>query len=137
MNKRLTNGFIAGCLGAVILVIIMYIMKAMDKGEPGFVGMYRAVFGNSGSADEIIAALLFIISGGIWGLIFGWLVKYPSVIKGIIFGILPCLWLWTAIPAYLHKPMFSGFQAKGLIMPLVANMLVWGSFLGWYTMKRS
>jgi hypothetical protein len=136
MKHSLTTGFIAGCLGAIMLAIIMYIMKAAGMGDPGFVGMYRATIGSNPPVDEIIATILFIISGGIWGLIFSWLIKRPTVLKGILFGFLPTLWLWVVVNAVIGKPLFNGFDLKGIIMPLIFNMLIWGSFLGWYTSRK-
>ena len=68
MNNQLLKGFIAGAIGAIILAIVMYIMKAAGMGEPGFVGMYQAAFGANPPTDQILGAIIFIISGGIWGL---------------------------------------------------------------------
>lgn len=136
MKHSLATGFIGGCLGAIILVAIMYIMKAAGSGDPGFVAIYRSTIGSNPPADEIIAAILFIICGGIWGLIFSLLVKQPTILKGILFGLLPTLWLWIVVNAFLGKPLFNGFNLKGIIFPLIFNMLIWGSFLGWYTSRK-
>jgi len=136
MKHSLTTGFIGGCLGAIVLIIIMYIMKAAGMGNPGFVTMYRSTIGSNPPVDEIIAAILFIISGGIWGLIFGWIIKAPTVLKGILFGFLPTLWLWIVVNAFMGKPLFNGFDLKGIIFPLIFNMLIWGSILGWYTSRK-
>lgn len=137
MKDSLTTGFIGGCLGAIVLAIIMYIMKAGGMGDPAFVGMYHGAFGeHSPVADQVIAAILFVISGGIWGLIFSWLVKRPTVLKGILFGFLPTLWLWVVINAVIGKPLFNGFELKGIILPLIFNMVIWGSVVGWYTSRK-
>ena len=136
MKHSLATGFIGGCLGAIVLVIIMYIMKAAGMGDPGFVGTYRATIGSNPPADQIIAAILFIISGGIWGLIFGWMVKRPTILKGILFGIFPNLWLWIVINGVLGKPLFNGFTLMGIVVPIIFNMLIWGSILGWYTSRK-
>lgn len=138
MKNRFAGGFVAGCLGAVILVAIMYVLKAAGQGEPGFVSMYNSVFVGSPTppGDHIVAALLFIVSGGIWGVIYAALVKNPSLLNGFLFGILPALWLWTAVNAYLDKPLFNGFTLKGIIMPLIFNMVIWGSFVGWFLRRK-
>jgi hypothetical protein len=136
MKHPLATGFIGGCLGAIILVAVMYIMKAAGSGDPGFVSMYRSTIGSNPPSDEIIAAILFIISGGIWGLIFSLFVKRPTISKGILFGLLPTLWLWVVVNAFLGKPLFNGFNLKGIILPLIFNMLIWGSVLGWYTSRK-
>jgi|SRR6185312_6002272 len=135
MKHSLKTGFMGGCLGAIVLTIIMYILKAAGMGEPGFVAMYRAAIG-SHPADELIAAILFIISGGIWGAVFTWMVKRPTIVKGILFGFLPTLWLWVVVNGMMGKPLFNGFALKGIIFPLIFNMLVWGSILGWYASKK-
>jgi hypothetical protein len=136
MNQRLKFGFIAGCLGAVILVVVMYILMVVGMGNPGFVQMYRSTFGTHPPTDHLIAALLFIISGGIWGIVFALLVKRPTVFKGFLFGLLPTLWLWLVVNAVLQKPLFNGFTVPGILMPLIFNMLIWGSFIGWYMFKK-
>ncbi len=136
MKASAKTGFIAGCLGAVILIVVMYILKAMDMGEPAFVGMYRGMTHSDAPSDAIIAAILFIISGGVWGILFALLVKDPTILKGFLFGILPSLWLWVVVNAVLGKPLFNGFEVKGLVMPIIFNMVIWGSFVGWYCSRK-
>lgn len=136
MKHRLLTGFIAGCLGAIILGIIMYILMAAGMGEPAFVKMYHGTFGVHSAADQVIAAILFIISGGIWGLIFTWLIKKPTVLNGMLFGFLPTLWLLIVVNAVIGQPLFNGFHAKGIIMPIIFNVVIWGSFVGWYVSRR-
>ncbi len=99
--------------------------------------MYRSTFAANQPIDHFIAAILFIISGGIWGVVFGLLVKYATIIKGMLFGILPTLWLWVAVNGFLGNPLFNGFEAKGLILPILFNVVIWGSFIGWYMAKKN
>jgi len=132
-NSRIQQGFLAGCIGAVLLVAIMYILKAVGlSGDPGFVGIYNKTFVASPKppGDAIVAAMLFVLSGGVWGAFYGWLVKQPTVLNGLLFGLLPTLWMWIAVNAFVGQPLFNGFTVKGLLLPLVFNMLVWGSFVG-------
>lgn len=137
MTARLKQGFIGGCIGAIVLVIIMYIMQAIGMMEqPAFVSMYHGAFGENPPADQVIAIILFVLFGGVWGLLFGWMVKDPTIGKAMLFGFLPTLWLWVPVNAYLGKPLFNGFEAKGLIMPIVFNVVIWGAVLGWYMQKR-
>lgn len=135
MKHRLRTGFIGGCIGAIVLAIITYLMQAAGKGEPPFVSTYRATIGTH-PADQLVALILFIISGGIWGLIFGWMVRRPTILKGILFGILPNLWLWIAVNGVLARPLFNGFTLMGIVGPIIFNMLIWGSILGWYSSKK-
>ena len=136
MKHRLIIGFIGGCLGAVVLALISYLIQALGNGSiPPFVSNYRATIGTH-PADQVVALILFIISGGIWGLIFTWMIKRPTVIKGILFGILPNLWLWIVISNYFGKPLFNGFTLMGILGPVIFNMLIWGSILGWYAWRK-
>lgn len=135
MKHALKTGFIGGCLGAIVLAIIFYLMQAAGKGIPGFVSTYRATIG-AHPADQVVALILFIISGGIWGLIFTWIVKRPTIGKGILFGLLPNLWLWIAVNGFLGKPLFNGFTLMGIVGPVIFNMLIWGSILGWYASRK-
>lgn len=134
MNDRYTKGFVTGCLGAILLVVLMYVLKAAGEGEPGFVDMYKSAFVASPEPplDHIIAAVLFILSGGMWGVLYALLVKNYTVLNGFLFGLLPTLWLWIAINAIIGKPLFNGFSLKGLLMPLLFNMVIWGCFVGWF-----
>ena len=137
MKASIKTGFIAGCIGAAILVAIMYLMKAAGLGEPGFIGMYRGMTHSNSASDPLIAGLLFIIAGGgIWGILFALMVKNPTLLKGFLFGFLPTLWLWVAVNAMTGKPLFNGFDILGIVMPLIFNMLIWGSFVGWYCSRK-
>jgi hypothetical protein len=137
MDNKLLQGFIAGAIGALVLSFIMYIMQAAGMGEPAFVGMYKGAFGDNPPGGQIVAAIIFIVSGGIWGLVYALIVKHPTILNGFIFGILPTLWLWVVVNTFLGKPIFNGFSAKGLLMPIIFNMVIWGSFIGWYMSRRN
>jgi hypothetical protein len=69
-------------------------------------------------------------------LICTWMVKRPTVLKGILFGLLPNLWLWIAVAGALGKPLFNGFTLMGILGPVIFNMLIWGSILGWYASRK-
>jgi hypothetical protein len=115
----------------------MYVMYWTGLGgPPAFVGTYEAVFGANDALAQVIAAILFAISGGIWGAIFGVLVSDPTPLKGALFGILPTLWVWLVMPLFTGSPLFNGFTTKGLLMPLLFNVVIWGTFVGWYCDQR-
>ncbi len=137
MKKRIIQGFIAGATGAIILVVIMYLLKAMGMGEPGFILMYRDAFGANPPMDQAAGAIIFIISGGIWGVFYAMLIKHATIINGMLFGLLPTLWLWTVVNTYLGKPLFNGFELKGLLMPILFNVVIWGYYVGLQMRKRN
>lgn len=136
-RKPFYDYFKGAFYGALILILIMYLMKVTGMaGNPGFVNIYHSVFGTHiFLLDHILAALLFAISGGIWGLVFR-LVPRPGVLKGMAFGIVPSLWLWVVVSPVVSGTFFNGFALKGIIMPIIFNCVIWGSFVGWYVSRR-
>jgi len=64
------------------------------------------------------------------------LYKHPTVLKGFLFGLLPTLWLSMAVNSVIGKPLFIGFTTQGILMLIVFNMVIWGSFVGWYMTRR-
>lgn len=131
--RKAIERFWAGFLGSLILIAVMYLMEIFRlTGNPGFVAIYHAVFGNHYFLiDNLMAALLFAISGGIWGMVFG-LVPHPTPVRGIFFGLAPSFWLWVVVLPFVGDPFFSGFTLRGILWPLVLNCLIWGAFVGWY-----
>ncbi|CAN5135611.1 hypothetical protein BH09BAC2_BH09BAC2_20890 [soil metagenome] len=137
MKVSLKTGFIAGCIGAIILVVAMLLMNVAGLGDPPFIGMYRGMTHSNSTSDPFIAGLIFIVAGGgIWGILFALLVKKPTLLKGFLFGILPTLWVLIAVNCMLGKPLFNGFDLKGILMPVLFNMVIWGSFVGWYCSRK-
>lgn len=132
------KGFIAGFLGALILIAIMYAMKLAQMGDPGFVGIGKTVLGDNLSPVilNVLSALGFAVAGGIWGAIFSALVKNPTVLKGMLFGFAPTLFLWLVIAPLTGKPIFNGFAVQGILLPILFNVVVWGSFTGWFLSRK-
>lgn len=126
------NGFIAGVIGAIILAVLAYIMMLVTGDPPPAVAFYRGILHvENPPADHIIAGILFLIAGGIWGAIYAALVRNPTVLSGILFSILPTLFVWLVMAPASGKPFFGGFAPKALILPLILNG-IWGAFVGWY-----
>ncbi|HKJ34158.1 MAG TPA: hypothetical protein VKA34_20165 [Balneolales bacterium] len=138
MKDKIKIGFSAGFIGALILILVQFIFKWLGwAGNPGFIGIYHKTFGvHILAVDIIISAFLFAVSGGIWGAIFTLLLK-PNILKGIIFGFAPSLWVWLVISPYMGFPIFHGFALKPILFPIIFNCLIWGSFVGWYAAKSA
>lgn len=138
MQDRLQVGFVAGLLGALILGALMTIMSLIT-GEPStFAGVYAGIFGAEAATATawILGALLFAVAGGIWGCLYTALVNDPNIGNGMLFGILPTLWQWLVVAPLMGDSLFFGFAAQSLIIPIIANVIIWGSFVGWYCDQR-
>lgn len=59
-------------------------------------------------------------------------VRRPSVVSGMAFGLLPTLFVWLVLAPLTGKPLFNGFTPQGLLIPLIFNVVIWGCFVGWY-----
>jgi hypothetical protein len=134
MRSRLQSGFIGGALGSCFIAAIMLVMQAVGGVTPMFIATFNATLG---PASPIVAGIaggaLFVLSGALWGVPFGALVRSPTIWKGIAFGLVPALWLWIVVaPMMLGKPAFFGFAPPKLLLPFVFNCLVWGTTVGWY-----
>lgn len=138
MKERLRVGFVAGALGSLAITVIMLIMQVAMAATPMFVGTYQSVFGPSSLAvAELVGGVLFVLSGAAWGALFTALIKQPTLVKGMLFGLVPALWLWIIVaPVMLGQPAFFGFQIPKLVMPFIFNVIVWGSVTGWYSAER-
>lgn len=133
------RGFIAGFLGAVVLIVIMYVMQIAQIGDPAFVGIGRAVLGDGMSpvALNILSLIGFAIAGGIWGLIYVALVKNPTILNGMLFGFAPTFFLWLVIAPLTGKPIFNGFTLPGIVLPIIFNVVIWGTFVGWFLSRNN
>ncbi len=130
---KLLAGFLAGVLGAIILMVLLYLMQATGlSGPPGFVSICRAIVGARPPFDHILGAIGFALAGGMWGSIFAALFPNPTIVKGMAYGVVPTLFLWLVISPAMGQGFFNGFTAKGICMPLIFNVLIWGGFIGWY-----
>ncbi len=139
MQDRLQVGFVAGLLGALILGVLMVIMSLITGQPPAFAAVYHGIFlgsGAVGASSWIIGALLFAVAGGIWGLIYTAIVDDPGIGSAMLFAILPTLYQWLVVAPLMGQPVFFGFAPRQIILPIVANILIWGSFVGWYCDQR-
>ena len=120
---------VAGAIG--LLVLVGVVPKAP------FTASYQSVLGGGWVAATVIGGVLFVLIGALWAVPFALLVPNPTVLKGVLFGLLPTLWAWTFVPAVLTDgPLFGGFTAMGLLIPIVMNCLIWGSIVGWYCARH-
>lgn len=139
MSEILKKGFIAGFLGGIILIVVMYVLQLSElAGEPGFVGIGKSILGGAPSPAvlNVLSALGFAAAGGVWGLIFAAAVRNPNIVKGMLYGLAPTLFLWLVIAPLTGKPLFNGFKPPGILFPILFNVIVWGGFVGWFVSRE-
>lgn len=134
MKMNLRQGFTAGLLGSLAVAgALGLLVLAGTIPKAPFVAAYQSTFGGGWILATIAGGLLFVLFGALWAVPFALLVPNPTVLKGMAYGLLPTLWAWTFVPAVLTGgALFGGLTAKGLLIPVVMNVLIWGSIVGWY-----
>jgi hypothetical protein len=119
---RMASGFVAGIVGAGAVVGLTYLlMLARVVEAPSFFYTSRSWLGDRGtSVTHALGVFGSLIAGGLWGLLFGLIVRKPTPAKGMIFGLLP------AALTFLLAPMGS----RPLMAALVLSVFVYGFLLG-------
>jgi hypothetical protein len=135
-GTRALTGGIAGALGSVFLAALMYVLFWGNLVTPTFLAAERAWFGQHGLWDHVLGVIGYVVAGGVWGAIFGLLVPRPTMLKGMLFGVLPTLFLWLVVAPLMHQPLFLGGRAPALLLPLLFNVLIWGSYVGRFCERR-
>lgn len=139
MKASLKDGFVGGLLGSVAVFAALALLALLGTiPKAPYVGAWQATFGGGWVSAAVIGGLSFVLIGALWAVPFAAFVPHPTIKKGAAFGLLPTLWAWTFVPAVLTGgPLFGGFAALGLVLPLIMNCLIWGSIVGWYCRRHA
>ncbi len=138
MKASPATGFTAGLIGglAVVAAIALIVFLGVIPKAP-YAAAWQAMFGGGWLGASILGGLLFVVGGGIWGALFALLLPDPTVLKGILFGLLPTLWQGAfVVPVIMGEPAFHGFALLPNALGIVANCLIWGSIAGWYCARH-
>jgi len=131
LSQRIQAGALAGAAGAAVLSGIMYGMWKANQGpKPMFVATQQKQFGKHGAVDHVAGMGRFVLAGAAWGAAFGYINAKPTVGKGVLFGFLPSLFLWTVLAPLQGEKLFFGGAPKKLVMPILFNSAIWGSIIG-------
>jgi hypothetical protein len=119
---RIATSFVAGLAAAGIVVAITYLlMVARVLPAPSFYYTSQSWLGDRGTGmTHVLGAVGTVVAGGLWGVLFGLIVRRPTPAKGMIFGLLP------AAVTFLIAPMGS----RPLMAALVLNVFAYGFALG-------
>jgi hypothetical protein len=119
---RIVTGFVAGVVAAAAVVAVTYLlMLTRVLPAPSFFYTSQGWLGDRGAGmTHALGVFGSLLAGGLWGALFGLIVRKPTPAKGILFGLLP------AAVTFLLAPMGS----RPLIAALVLNVFVYGFLLG-------
>jgi hypothetical protein len=78
-----------------------------------------------------LALLSHFAYGGIWGIVFAYVVEDPSIWKGLILGTVLWLIMQVVVLPFLDWGMFGKKVTMKIAMATLILHLVYGGFVGW------
>ncbi len=129
--KRIVNGLVAGCIAGLVLAVLFF----ADYGPGGLLHTPARWFAlDSKDAGKFIGFLLFIILGGIFGLLFGVVEGRRAITleRSLLLGVATGIVYWIIAPLLFgaiinhHSLNFGDFLYS--FVPLVLYGLLLGSF---------
>ena len=130
--RAVLTGALIGSVAVVgafgLLVLVGQIPKAP------FAAQWQTLFGGDWRTGVLLGGLAFVAIGTLWGLPFA-AVPHPTVPKAMAWAIVPTLWALAGWPAVQGTPLFADGDPAGVLIPIVMNIVVWGSLLGWYARR--
>ena len=137
-GTRAATGALAGLIGAAAVVVLAYLLHwaHLVPVPPSLAAALELIRPRSQDALAYGTAVLgSLTAGAFWGLLFGFLIRRPTILKGMIFGFVPMLFQWLVLSPLLGDGLFfrrSGIAA-GIGLPLLFNVLIFGSLLGYFS----
>jgi hypothetical protein len=125
-RTRMATGALAGLIGSAVAGAIWYaLFWAGVAPQPPSLAVVREVVAG-GFVPVVLGILGSVAAGGVWGMLFGGLVRKPTVLKGMAFGVLPALLQWLVLP-----PVTGASAAAGIVLPLLFSVFLWGTLTGY------
>jgi hypothetical protein len=126
-KTRAATGAIAGTIGGTIATALWYaLFWAGASPVPSSLAVARNGLGLAGLPASAVGVLGSVIAAAAWGGLFGLLVRKPTLLKGMIFGLLP------ALAPLSKQPMFFGATGAAIALPLLFCVFVWGGLTGYF-----
>src|SRR3954462_2430133 len=131
-GTRAATGALAGLIGGAIATGVWYALFGTGVSPlPPSLAVARSLAG-PGSGSTTMGILGSVIAAAVWGAMFGLVVRKPTVLKGMAFGLLPALFQWLVLARVSHQPYLFGATAAGMGLPLLFCVFVWGGLTGYF-----
>jgi hypothetical protein len=136
-GTRAATGAVAGLIGGAAVVTVAFLLHAarLIPAPPPLAAAGRLLNGRGGPPLAYVAAALgALVAATAWGAFFGFFVRRPTILKGMIFGVLPALFQWLVLSPLLgYGVFFRGMgTGVGIGFPLLFSVLIFGSTLGYF-----
>ena len=132
-GTRAATGAVAGLIGVAVAMPLWYLAyRGWVAPPPPPVAAARAWF-NAGTTGEIVFGVVAsAVAGAALGALFGLVVRKPTILKGMIFGLVPALVQWLVVGPLTGQGLFLGGTAAGIGLPLLFDVLLWGAITGYF-----
>jgi hypothetical protein len=136
-RSRAATGAVAGVIGAAAVVATAYLLHAagLIPAPPSLAAASRVVANGGHSALAYVAGAFASIAAGVaWGALFGLLVRRPTIVRGMAFGLLPALFQCLVLAPLAGQGVFFSRvgPAAGTAFTLLFNVLLFGGALGYF-----
>lgn len=133
-RTRVLTGGVAGLIGGMIAAALWYALYWTGVASlPPSLALARWGARFSGTTATLLGLVASVVAAFGWGALFGLLVRKPTILKGTIFGFLPALFQWLVVAPLSRQPLFFGFTAVAIGLPLLFCVLVWGGITGYFS----
>ena len=132
-RTRAATAAVAGLIGGAVAAALWYALYwsgAAPLPPSLAVARWGARFG--GVTASVLGILGSVVAAVGWGALFGLLVRKPTILKAMVFGLLPALFQWVVLAPLSRQPMFFGLTGVAIAMPLLFCVFVWGGLTGYY-----
>ena len=132
-RTRAATGAVAGLIGGAVAAAAWYAVHwAGVAAPPPSLATARAVLGMGGVGGTVVGVVASLVTAAAWGALFGLLVRKPTVLKGMLFGVLPALVQWLVLAPLARQPMFFGGTAAAIGLSVLFCVFVWGGLTGYH-----
>jgi hypothetical protein len=132
-GTRMAAGAVAGLIGGVIAAAVWYALFWTGVApQPPSLAAARFGVGVSGVMATVVGLLGSVAAAVAWGGLFGLIVRRPTVLTGMLFGLMPALFQWLVLAPVSRHPIFFGGSAAAIGLPLLFCVLVWGGITGYF-----
>ncbi len=132
--RTVLTGAFLGSLAVVAAFGLLLLVGPIPKAP--FVAAWQGMVGGGWVAATVLGGAAFVLIGTLWGLLL-LPVSHPTIGKGMLVAIVPTLWALVAWPALQGGPILAGGDPTGILIPIVMNVVIWGSLLGWYADRHT
>ena len=130
-SRGVTAG-VAGVIAAAAAAAVSYgLYWSGLVGMPASQQVARTWLKLGTGVDVLVGIVGALLAGALGGMLFGLAFKRPTLLAGMAWGVVATIVQWVILAPATGRPVFYGLTSPGIALPLLINMLIWGTLLGY------